>query len=136
MRFTTTNITEKRLKEIEDYWLTDGPEDLSFEWTGSTRFALLKPELPHGYYWVEGRAIRKQTTTGPGDCWPELWNKLSPNEKKEAQKAWAKTEPEREKNMSLRMIWKIEPEEEDIYNARLAAAIEQIHRQLPLLWKL
>ena len=69
--------------------------------------------------------IRKQLTTRPDNCWPELWNKLSPSEKKEAQKAWAKTEPERQKNRSLRMIWKIEPEEEDIYNARLAAAIEQ-----------
>jgi DNA (cytosine-5)-methyltransferase 1 len=122
MRFTSTNIPEKRFKEIEDFWLTDGPEDLSFEWTGSTRFALLKPDLPNGWYWVEGRATRKQATTRPDNCWPELWNKLTASEKEEAKRAWSKTEPEREKHRKVRKLWRIEPEEEDTYNSRLAAA--------------
>ena len=60
---------------------------------------------------------------------------LGPKEKLEAINAWAKTEPEREKHRSLRTIWKIEPEEEDIYNNRLAAAIENTHHRLYRRWR-
>ena len=46
MRFTKTDIPEKSLKEIEDYWTNDqAHRDLGLEWTGATRFTLLKPKL-------------------------------------------------------------------------------------------
>ena len=123
MRFTKTNIPERRYKEINDFWTREGDEELGFEWIGATRFTLLKTAPPNGYYWVEGRLTRKQKTTRPDNCWPETWSILTPKEKEEAVILWAKEQPEREQERDKRKIWKITDEDEDHYHKCLSEAI-------------
>ena len=54
MRFTSTSLPEKGVRRIDDYWIEDGEGLLDYEWTGCTRFTLLKPIPPYGFEWVEG----------------------------------------------------------------------------------
>ena len=44
MRFTSTSLPEAGMRSIDDYWLEDRDESLDMEWTGHTRFLILKPQ--------------------------------------------------------------------------------------------
>ena len=87
-------------------------------------------------YWVEGRLTRKQKTTRPDNCWPELWQCLTPKEKKEAQDEWQKIGPEREKHRRERGIWVVPEKDAQEYKKVLAHAIA-LHYKCPRLqlWK-
>ena len=58
MRFTSTSLPEAGMRSLDDYWLEDGDESLEMEWTGSTRFSVLKPQAKKHYKWVEGRETK------------------------------------------------------------------------------
>ena len=124
MRFTATSIPEKGMRSIDDYWIADGNEELAFEWTGSTRFPILKPQAKQFYKWVEGRETKIQKTTRPDNVWPELWQLCNPKDKLEATAIWEKLEPEREAERKTRGAWEVKPHEEKAYNKVLAAAIK------------
>ena len=48
-RTTHSNLDVKQEKRIDDYWNTDGSQDLSDPWTGFTQFTLLDEKAPDGY---------------------------------------------------------------------------------------
>ena len=103
IRFTATQLPEKKMRSIDDYWLEDKDESLDQEWTGTTRFPISKPRPKYGYNWVEGRETKIQKTTRLDKCRPELWQILT-DEKKTAQDQWAKTKSEREEQRKKRGI--------------------------------
>jgi len=61
---------------------------LSSQWTGQTLFYIIKPQLPPGMKWVEGRPTQIQKTTRPDSVWPEVWKNLSPNLRKKEIALW------------------------------------------------
>ncbi len=44
--------------------------------------------MPDGFTSVGGRLIRKQTTSRPGDIWPEVYEAMSKQMRKKAYAAW------------------------------------------------
>ena len=60
MRFTSTSLPEAGMRSIDDYWLEDKDESLDMEWTGHTRFSILKPQARMHYEWVSGRESKTQ----------------------------------------------------------------------------
>ena len=52
-------------KNIDDYWNVDGDRELSYTWTGFTRFTILREKPPNGCTWSGRRLTRKQTTSRP-----------------------------------------------------------------------
>ena len=83
-RTTSSSVDVMLGKQIEDYWNVDGEREVSDAWTGFTRFVLLKERPPEGYTWSGVRLTRKQTTSRPGDVWPDMW-KFCPMQRKRKQ---------------------------------------------------
>ena len=63
MRLTETDISEKEESHINDLW-PDAKRELSFEWTGSASFFILRPTPPKGMKWVAGRLTEKPFVRG------------------------------------------------------------------------
>ena len=85
-RTTYTSLDILMEKQIEDYWNVDGERELSDAWTGFTRFFLVKERSPEGYTWSGERLMRKQTTSRPGDVWPDMWKFMSSAAKRKHNK--------------------------------------------------
>ena len=62
------NCTKKR---IYDYWDLDMNRNLSYSWTGFTRFTLLSEIPQKGYNQSERRLTKIQTTSRPDYVWPD-----------------------------------------------------------------
>ena len=50
-RTTHTSLDVLLEKQVEDYWNVDGERELSYAWTGFTRFIVLNERPPDGYAW-------------------------------------------------------------------------------------
>ena len=120
------------MRSIDDYWLEDKDESLDMEWTGHTRFSILKPQARIGYNWVNGRETKMQKTTRPDSCWPELWPLMAAGDK-EAIAEWVTLGPEREAQRKTRGIWEVKESELTSYNKTLAAAIEYAPPKVPAM---
>ena len=78
MRRTKTDIRDKSESEVRDLWYDNDPEKkLTVPWVGTTTFILLRPKLQDGWYWLDGRETRRQSTTRPDSIRPEDWRGLS-----------------------------------------------------------
>ncbi len=62
--------------------------ELSDVWKGETQFEVIRKDVPDGFTSVGGRLIRKQTTSRPGDIWPEVYEAMSKQMRKKAHAAW------------------------------------------------
>ena len=62
---------------INDIWTRAKGVNLSEEWTGTSRFQILRTRLPEGYEWVDGRPMKIQKTTRSDSKWPEASTQLS-----------------------------------------------------------
>ena len=72
---TINNVSENIINEI---WTEAKGVFHSEEWTGTTRFQILRTTLPEGYKeGVNGRPSKIQKTTRPDSIWPEAWTQLS-----------------------------------------------------------
>ena len=58
---------------IDDMWTEAMGINLSEEWTGTTRFQILRTRHLEGYKWVKGRSTKIQETTRPDSFWPVAW---------------------------------------------------------------
>ena len=91
-RFTSTDLCSSSESYIADHY-TDGAIELSDSWVGTTKFYLLRPQPEPGWEWVEGRLTKSQSSTRPGNIWPEAWRVMSPKQKRKAIEAWKVEEP-------------------------------------------
>ena len=84
-RKTKTNLEDLAEASIEDVWYDPETENKivqpSSKFIGQTRFDIIRPAPPDGYYWVMGRLARKQETQRPEYIIPEEWPHLSKKEK-------------------------------------------------------
>ena len=74
---------------INDIWTEAKGVNLSEEWSGTTRFWILRTRLPEGYKWVDGRPTKIQNTTRPDRIWPEAWTQLPKEQKRTFFAEWA-----------------------------------------------
>jgi len=121
MRTTETDLDEKSLNRIEDFWVTDEKE-LPDSWTGRTTFELLRPLPPVGYSYVEGRLTKTQETTRPGNVSPEIWRTMSKKQKQQAISSWETENKRREQTRENRGTKFVPEEEVDAYTKILAEA--------------
>ena len=138
MRTTETNLEDKSLSKIEDFWgsadTASSPKrggkpcnaELSEPWTGKTTFELLRPLPPSGYSYIEGRLTKTQETTRPGNIWPEIWRSMSQKMKREAILAWEIEGTKRDKAREQRGIKFVPEEEIDEYTKILAEAYQKL----------
>ena len=81
-------------QQIRDIWVhEDAQRQLSSTWTGKTCFEYIRPALPMGYEYVQGRPTRVQKTERTPNVLPEVWRDLSKGQKRHAQLAWEKFKP-------------------------------------------
>ena len=95
MRTTETDLSDHSESKVRDYWTGTERKELSEPWKGRTIFFIRRPKPPSGYTWVNGRLVKMQTTTRPGDILPELWFNMSQKEKKAAIEEWKIEGPKR-----------------------------------------
>ena len=138
MRTTETNLEDKSLSKIEDFWgsadTASSPKrggkpfnaELSEPWTGKTTFELLRPLPPSGYSYIEGRLTKTQETTRPGNIWPEIWRSMSQKMKREAILAWEIEGTKRDKAREQRGIKFVPEEEIDEYTKILGEAYQKL----------
>ena len=53
-----------------------------------TGISILEETPPDGYMWSGERLTRKQLTSRPDHCWPELWEKMGKNAKLKEKQKW------------------------------------------------
>ena len=73
MRQTQTSINNVSEHIINDIWTEAKGVNLSEEWTGDTRFQILRTRLPEGYKRVNGRHAKIPKTIRPDNKWLEAW---------------------------------------------------------------
>ena len=83
MRTTETDLSDHSEATIRDYWTGTERQELAEFWKGRTIFFIRRPKPPSGYTCVNGKLVKIQTTTRPGNILPELWFTMT----KKAQKA-------------------------------------------------
>ena len=76
MRRTRSTIDNVSENVIHDNWTEAMDVNLSEDWTGTTRFQILRTRL-EGYIWVSGRPTKIQKITRPDSIWPQAWMQLS-----------------------------------------------------------
>ena len=121
MRTTETDLEEKTLNRIEDFWVT-AEKELPDSWTGKTTLEFLRPLPPVGYSYIEGRLTKTQETTRPRNIWPEIWRSMSKKMKQQAISAWEVEDKRREQAREIRGIKFVPEEEVDDYTKALAEA--------------
>ena len=94
-RTTHTSLDVLLEKHNDDYWNADGERELSDAWTGFT--------------WSRERLTRKQTTSRPGNVWPDLWEHVSDAAEKNAKQKRTIEKPKLDNARQLRGIFVIEP---------------------------
>ena len=119
IRTTETDLKEKALSKIEDFWVT-AEKELPDSWIGKTTFELLRPLPPVGYSCIEGRLTKTQETTRPGNIWPEIWRSMSKKIKQQAISAWEVEDKRREQARGIQGIKFVPEEEVDDYTKFLA----------------
>ena len=74
---------------IYDFWNVDGDRELSYAWSGSTRFTVLCEKSTDGCTWSRKKLARKQTTSRPDTVRPEIWKYMSEASKRIEKQKWA-----------------------------------------------
>ena len=92
-RTTRTNLDVRQERRIGDYLNIDGSRDLSDSWTGFTQFTLLEEKPPDGLKWSGRRLTKRQVTSRPDHCGPELWIKLGRNAELKEKHKWSNEKP-------------------------------------------
>ena len=96
-----------------------------FNWTGTTRIAILKRLPKRGYEWVEGRETRIQSTSKrPGHIWPEVYRVASEAEKLKFQEEWAAIGPKREEARKQRKIYYVAESDLSEYQNKIKQVIQ------------
>ena len=65
------------------------------------------------YTWSGRRLTRKQTTSRPGNVWPNMWKRFTDAAKSKANPKWAIEKPKLDNARQSRGILFIEPEDEE-----------------------
>ena len=89
MRQTQTSINFVCEQRTNDTWTEAKGVNLSEEWTGTTRFQILRTRLPDRHKWVNGRPQKIQETTRLDRKWPESWTQLTKKQKENYIAKWA-----------------------------------------------
>ena len=72
----------------------------------------------NGYTWSGRRLTRKQTTSRPDNVWPDMWKICLMQQGRKQSKKWAIEKPELDNARQLRVIFFIEPDDEDFNLSR------------------
>ena len=107
---TTSDVMSE--KHNDDYWNVDGNRELSDALTRFTKFIVLNEKPPDGYTWSRRRLTRKQTTSRPGNAWPDMWKHMSDASKRKEKQKWAVEKPQLDDARRLRGIFFVEPDDE------------------------
>ena len=82
-----------------------------------------------GYTWSGEGLTRKQTTSRPDDVWPDMWKHMSDAAKKTKQ-IWAIEEPKLDNAKQSRIIFFVEPNDEE-FKLTMKAARRKLEVPMP-----
>ena len=102
----------------------------SEEWTGTTRFQILRTRLPEGYNWVDGRPMTIQKTTRPDSKWPEASTQLS---KEQTQLQNGQTNVRNCKQHAATGIHEVLTDDKDYFNVIADARLKLVKDTAPAL---
>ena len=107
-RSTHTDLDVMQEKRIDDRKV-DANRNLSYSWTGFTKFTLLKEEPPRGYMWSRERLTKDSNDYGTRSCMArsldENWKAAQNRDKQE----WKNEKPKLDNARRLRGIYYTEP---------------------------
>ena len=90
MRQTQTSVHNVSEHITSDIWTEAEGVNLLEEWTGTTRFQILRTTVPEGYGWVgQWKTQKIQKTARPDSIWLEAWITHSKKQKENQIVEWA-----------------------------------------------
>ena len=87
-RNVTTDLEDEAESYFTDVWYDTGIIHLTGSWVGKTSFNILRPKLPNGWEWVEGRKTKMQKSNRPPNIISEIWQMSGKKQKNQAIDDW------------------------------------------------
>ena len=106
-RTTHTSLDVLLEKHIDGYWNVDGDRELSDNWTGFTRFTILKEKTSRWIYMVWWETDKKTND------FKTMWKHRSDESKRKEKQKWVIEKPKLDHGRSLRGMYCIDPKDEE-----------------------
>ena len=111
IRQTETSIDDTSEHTLQDFSNDEKEVLLSEEWIGTTRFQILKMQLPEEYTCVNGRPTKVSNSFRPDTIWPKEWTKLSKKQEQMEIAVWDKEEIRLQEARRKRIIFDVSSED-------------------------